>query len=88
MQPQVYLIKPEQLGHDDLHHFLHTAIAREFEGKEYSIVGEVPMDRMIPGRQGIRKIIGMNIESGGQTQAIYFDVTDVQTSRSSTWFGH
>ena len=86
MQPPVYLIKPEQLGHDDLHQFLHTSIAREFEGKEYSIVGEVPLDRMIPGRPGIRRLIGINVEVGGQTHAIYFDVTEVRTVKNSTWF--
>jgi hypothetical protein len=85
--PQVYLIKPEQLGQEDLHQFLYTAIAREFSGKEYTIVGEVPLDRIIPGRPGIRRIVGLNVESGGTTHAIYFDVTEVQTARSSSWFG-
>jgi len=83
--PQVYLINPEQLGQEDIHQFLYSAIAKEFSGKEYTIIGEIPMDRLIPGRQGIRKIIGLNIESGGTTHAIYFDITEVQTAKSSSW---
>jgi hypothetical protein len=84
---QAYLIKPEHIGQDDLHQFLHRVIGKEFEGKEYSIVGETPMDRLIPGRDGIRKLIAMNVESGAETHAIYFDVTEVQASRSINWLG-
>jgi len=84
---EAYLIKPEHVGQQDLHQFLHNVIAKEFEGKHYTIVGEVPLDRLIAGREGIRKLIGLNVECGPDTHAIYFDVTEVQTARSVNWLG-
>jgi hypothetical protein len=84
---QVYQIKPEHVGQQDLHQFLHAVIAKEFEGKEYSIVSEIPLDRILPGFKGIRKIIGLNVEHAGESHAIYFDVTDVQTANASSWVG-
>ncbi len=85
---QVYQVKPEQVGQQDLHQFLHFVVGKEFEGKEYSIAGEVPLDRLLPGYEGLRKIIGINVESGGQNHAIYFDVTDVQAANSINWMGN
>lgn len=84
---QVYQIKPEHVGQQDVHQFLHGVIAKEFEGKEYAIVGEVPLDRILPGYKGLRKIIGLNVESGGENHSIYFDVTDVQTANATSWVG-
>ena len=84
---QAYLIKPEQVGQQDLHQFLHFVIGKEFEGKDYTIVGEVPLDRLIPGRQGLRKIIAINVECGSETHPIYFDVTEVQVANSVNWLG-
>lgn len=85
---QVYQVKPEQVGQQDLHQFLHAVIGKEFEGKEYAIIGEVTLDRLLPGYKGLRKIIGLNVECGSETHSIYFDVTEVLTSRSINWLGH
>lgn len=82
---QVYQIKPEHVGQQDIHQFLHGVIAKEFEGKEYSIVSEVPLDRILPGYKGLRKIIGLNVECGADNHSIYFDVTEVQTANVSEW---
>lgn len=84
---QVYQVKPEQVGQQDLHQFLHMVIGKEFEGKEYAIVGEVTLDRLLPGYKGIRKIIGINVESGAENHSIYFDVTEVQIANSVNWLG-
>jgi len=84
---QAYLIKPEHVGQQDLHEFLHAVIGKEFEGQNYSIVGETPLDRLIPGREGIRRLIALNVETGAETNAVYFDVTEVQASRSINWLG-
>ena len=84
---QVYQIKPEHVGQQDLHQFLHSAIGKEFEGKDYAIIGETTLDRLLPGQKGIRKVIGLNVESGSQVHSIYFDVTEVQTARSIDWLG-
>ena len=84
---QAYLIKPEHVGQDYLHQFLYKVIGKEFEGRDYSIVGETPLDRLIPGRDGIRKLIALNVESGVETHAVYFDVTEVQAARSINWLG-
>jgi hypothetical protein len=84
---QVYQVKPEQVGQQDLHQFLQFVVSKEFENKEYSIMGEVTLDRLLPGYKGLRKIIGINVESGGQNHAIYFDVTEVQVANSINWLG-
>ena len=80
---EAYLIKPEHVGQQDLHQFLHAVIDKEFEGKNYAIVGEVPMDRLIPGRQGIRKLIALNVESGPETHAI--DRKSTRLNSSHEW---
>ena len=89
MQPNIYQITPEHVGGDDIHQFLHKAIAKEFAGKEYYIVSETTLDRPTPYSLKPRKIVAYGVEYGGETHAIYFDITDVSVANTtaSNWLG-
>ena len=90
MQPTIYQIKPEHVGQEDVHQFLHKAIAREFDGKEYYIVNETTMDRPTPYSLKPRKILSFGVECAGQTHALYFDITEVSAANANSvnWLGN
>jgi hypothetical protein len=87
--PNIYRIKPEHLGGDDVMQFLRRAVAREFDGRgEYFIVGETTMDRPTPYSLQPRKLVCFNVEHAGDTTAVYFDISDVSTANSVNWLGN
>lgn len=86
-QPTIYQIKPEQVEGQDVMQFLRTAISREFEGKQYEIVSEQTLNRIVPGFKTPRRIVAFGIESGGESRAIYFDTTDVSVASNINWIG-
>lgn len=78
MEPAVYIVKPEQVGHMEINEFLHQALSKQFEGTHYSIVSEQTLDRFTHYSNGkMRKIKGYSIDVGGENHTIYFDVTEV-----------
>jgi hypothetical protein len=84
MEPQVFTVKPEQVGNEDVSQFLNKAIAREFSDGEYFIVNETTIDTIHPQTMKKRKVRAFCIEARGRTQTIYFDITEVSAARAST----
>lgn len=79
-QPVYYIVKPEQVGRDDLQEFLRKAIRMQFENKEYYVSKEEIVERVTPYSQTPRKLRGFLInENNSIGHAIYFDVTDIKT---------
>jgi predicted transcriptional regulator len=88
MQPNIFQIKPEHVGGDDVMQFLRRAVAKELNGKEYFIVNETTLDRTTPySPTAMRKIVAFGVEVAGDTHAIYFDITDVTSASSINWLG-
>jgi hypothetical protein len=85
---QVYHVKPEHVGNEDIMQFLRKCISREFGGKEYYIVNESTLDKILPGYPKPRRIVSFGVESAGVNQAVHFDVTDVVASNSTNWGGN
>jgi hypothetical protein len=85
MEPVVYIVKPEQVGHMEINEFLRQAISKQFEGTNYSIITEQTLDRITRYSNGkMRKIKGYSIDVGGENHTIYFDVTEVSINISKT----
>lgn len=84
-QPVIYIVKPEQVGRDDIGDFLRKAISRQFEGKEYYIAKEELVERPTHYSSTPRKLRGYMInEANSVGHAIWFDITDIKTV---TWVG-
>lgn len=85
MEPAVYIVKPEQVGHVEINEFLRQALSRQFDGTNYSIVSEQTLDRVTHYSNGkMRKIKGYAIDVGGENHTIYFDVTEVSINIGKT----
>ena len=84
-QPNIYHVKPEQVGSEDLGDFLRKAINRQFEGRDFYISKEVIEEKITHYSTTPRKLRGFLINENGVGHAIYFDVTDVQGS--TNWLG-
>jgi hypothetical protein len=83
--PVIYIVKPEQVGRDDIGDFLRKAISKQFEGKEYYIAKEELIERPTHYSATPRKLRGYMInEANSAGHAIWFDITDVKTV---TWVG-
>ena len=78
-KPLIFQVSKEQVGKQDINEFLRTALAREFNGKEYMIVHETTLDSPTPYSREFRRLKGYNIEVAGKTHTIYFDITDAQS---------
>lgn len=88
-QPNVFIVKAEQVGSTDVTQFLYSALAGQF-GNNYEIVNESSIDRMVPYIKGIRKIRSFAIKSNGQNHSIHFDITEVSAANTSSqnWLGN
>ena len=85
MQPPIFIVKPEQVGREDLGDFLRRAISKQFEGKEYYIAKEEMTERPTHYSKTPRKLRGYMInENNTIGHAIWFDITDIKTV---TWVG-
>lgn len=83
--PTIYIIKPEQVGREDIGDFLRRAIAKQFEGKEYYVSKEEIVERPTHYSSTPRKLRGYMInENNSVGHAIWFDITDIKTV---TWVG-
>jgi hypothetical protein len=85
MQPPIFIVKPEQVGREDLGDFLRRAISKQFEGREYYIAKEEITERPTHYSKTPRKLRGYMInENNTIGHAIWFDITDIKTV---TWVG-
>jgi hypothetical protein len=78
-QTNIFHVRPEQVGSEDISEFLRRAINKEFEGKDYYIGQELSLERVTHySPTSKRRLRGFCIcESGKPNQTIYFDVTEV-----------
>lgn len=86
MEPQIFHVKPEQVGQQDVGEFLRSAIAKEF-GTDFYIVNEQTLDRITSYSRTPRKIRTFLVEAKGTTHSLFFDVTEVSIVNSQGWFG-
>lgn len=77
-----FIVKPEQIGTEDVGTALKRAIDIQFRGKEYYIAKEELVSRVTPYSKTPRRLRGYMINENGVGHAIWFDVTDI---KEITW---
>lgn len=81
-----FIVKPEQVGGEDLQTFLRRAVHKQFEDKDYYITKELIEERITPYSSTPRKLRGFAInEKNSIGHLIWFDVTECQGGIS--WLG-
>jgi len=86
-EPQIFQVKPEQVGGQDIMQFLRGQIARQFNNN-YEIVNESTVNRLISGFKTPRRIVAFLVEAGGGQHSIFFDTTDCSAATNINWLGH
>jgi hypothetical protein len=86
-EPQVYQVKPEQVGGQDVMQFLRQQISRNFNGN-FEIVNEQTLNKIVSYSKTPRRIVAFLVEAGGQQHSIFFDTTDVSADSTINWIGH
>jgi hypothetical protein len=86
-EPQVYQVKPEQVGGQDIMQFLRQQISRNFNGN-FEIVNEQTLNKIVSYSKTPRRIVAFLVEAGGQQHSIFFDTTDVSAASTINWIGH
>lgn len=80
MTPNIYIVKQEQVGSEDVGDVLRRAIEKQFEGKEYYIAKEQLLETPTHYSKTPRKLRGYMInENNSVGHAIWFDITDIKT---------
>jgi hypothetical protein len=74
----IFIVKPEQIGSEDVGTALRRAIDIQFKGKEYYIAKEELVKRSTYYSKTPRKLRGYMINENGVGHAIWFDVTDLK----------
>jgi hypothetical protein len=85
-EPNIYIVKPEQVGGKDIMDFLRQQISRNFNGA-YEIINEQTMNRMVSYSKTPRRIISFLVEAGGQQHSLFFDTTDCSAASTINWLG-
>jgi hypothetical protein len=75
----IFIVKPEQIGSEDVGTALRRAIDIQFKGKEYYIAKEELVKRSTYYSKTPRKLRGYMINENGVGHAIWFDVTDLKS---------
>jgi hypothetical protein len=75
----IFIVKPEQIGSEDVGTALRRAIDIQFKGKEYYIAKEELVKRSTYYSKTPRKLRGYMINENGKGHAIWFDVTDLKS---------
>jgi hypothetical protein len=84
--PNIYHVKPEQVGSEDLGDFLRKAINRQFEGRDFYISKELIEEKPTHYSTTPRKLRGFLISEGNnEGHAIWFDVTEIKDGIN--WMG-
>ena len=86
-EPQIFQVKPEQVGGQDIMQFLRQQIARQFNNN-YEIVNESTVNRLVSGFKTPRRIVAFLVEAGGGQHSIFFDTTDCSAATNVNWLGH
>jgi hypothetical protein len=82
--PTIYMVRPDQVGNEDVTDFLRKSISRQFEGQDFFIANEQQQDRVTHYSVTPRKIKSFLIQNNtNNTQhALFFDITDVSFARN------
>ena len=75
----IFIVKPEQIGKEDIGTVLRRAVEKQFEGKEYYITKEELVTKPTHYSATPRKLRGYMVNENGIGHAIWFDVTDINT---------
>jgi len=86
-EPQIYIVKPEQVGGQEIMQFLRTQIARQFNNG-YEIVNEQTLDKIVSYSKTPRRIVAFLVEAGGGNHSIFFDTTECTAASNVNWLGH
>lgn len=86
-EPQIYQVKPEQVGGKDIMQFLREQISRNFNGA-YEIVNEQTMNRFVSYSKTPRRIVSFLVVAGDREHSIFFDTTDCSAATNINWLGH
>jgi hypothetical protein len=87
MEPQIFIVKPEQVGNQDISEFLRQAISKEFDGQEYFIANEQTVDKITSYSKAPRKIRMFLVQANGKSHSLFFDITEVSLINSKHWAG-
>ena len=87
MEPQIYQVKPEQVGGRDIMDFLRQQLSHQFNGS-YDILNEQTLSKITPYSKTPRRIVAFLVEAGGQQHSIFFDTTDCSVASTINWLGH
>jgi hypothetical protein len=75
-KPNIFIVKKEQVGSQDINEFLRSALAKEFGENDFMIMNEVTLDSITHYSRVPRKLKGYSISAKGSNHTIYFDITD------------
>jgi hypothetical protein len=85
-EPNIYQIKPEQVGGKDLMQFLREQISRNFNGN-YEIITEQTLNRNVSYSKTPRRIVSFLVEANGQQHSLFFDTTECSSFGNVDWLG-
>jgi hypothetical protein len=86
-EPNIYQVKPDQVGGKDIMQFLREQISRNFNGV-YEIVNEQTANRIVSYSKTPRRIVSFLVEAGGQQHSIFFDTTECSSMGNVDWLGN
>ena len=86
MEPQIYQVKPEQVGGKDIMDFLRQQLSRQFTN--YDILNEQTLSKITSYSKTPRRIVAFLVEAGGQQHSIFFDTTECSVASTINWLGH
>ena len=86
-EPQIYQIKPEHVGGQEIMEFLRTQISKNFNGN-CEIINESTMSQIVSYSKTPRRIVSFLVEAGGQKHSIFFDTTEVSAASTINWLGN
>lgn len=78
-RPNIFIVKKEQVGSQDINEFLRSALAKEFGEEGYMIMNEVTLDSITHYSKSPRKLKGFSISAKGGNHTIYFDITEASS---------
>lgn len=78
LKDTIFIVKPEQIGTEDIGTALRRAIDTQFRGKEYYIAKEELVTRTTHYSKTPRKLRGYMVNENGVGHAIWFDITDIK----------
>jgi hypothetical protein len=85
-EPNIYIVKPEQVGGKDIMDFLRQQISRNFNGA-FEIVNEQTLNKITSYSSTPRRIVAFLVEAGGQQHSIFFDTTECSAASNINWIG-